>query len=128
MIVFISANRVKLETTALKINNHPFTDEIIDNVLKEAQEIYETEQAFVKSGRDLDEFEIDKSKLLQTMPDLELKFSRNESEQTNDQSQPRIMGVISQARHVNTIQKAIRNYKEKSADMVGGRSKACVIL
>ena len=105
----------------MRITSHPISQEIEDKLINEALEIYEREQAFIAMGKDLDDFEIDKSRLLKP---LETNESDNESISGDSRKGDRMYNVVRKAKGLKNVKDSIQSYKAKN----GQQSKACVIL
>ena len=120
-----SVNRVKLVFGALTILSHPMTDKVINKILSDAKEIIAQEKEILANGKDLDELQIDKSLLLRPLPQIE-----DETESSPEPKSARLASVVMQAKGVNSVQKAVKTYKEQRPDSSasGTKSKACLIL
>ncbi|XP_045196072.2 uncharacterized protein LOC123551303 [Mercenaria mercenaria] len=120
-------NRVKLEFSAVHITKHPISDELVDKLLSEAEEIYEREQEFLQANKnkDIDDFELDRSALLKPLPQQTDKNS-GESDKHVDKSEPKLRNVVMKAKGIDSVQKAVKNYRDNQ--QMGHHSKACVIL
>lgn len=116
-------NRVKLEFSALRINSHPFTEEMVDTLVSEAYELFEKEQTFLETtGKDIDDFDIDKESLLKPIQSPSSDATGNGS----DSGDPKLHNVVMKAKGMNYVKKAVQNYRENYTG--DNQSKACVIL
>ena len=118
--------------TALGITSHPLTDKVIEKILSDAREIIVQEKEALANGKDLDELNIDKSLLLRPLPAIVDETERTSesristsSDQISSQT-AKLAKVVVQAKGINSIQKAIKTYKEGRKDGTG--SRACTIL
>ena len=123
---------MKLVFTALGITSHPLTEKVIDKILTDAQEIIAQEVEALANGKDLDELNIDKSLLLRPLPQI-IDETENTSESQhsassdfNSSQNAKLAKVVVQAKGINSIQKAIKTYKEGKPNGTG--SRACSIL
>lgn len=119
--VFFSVDKVQLEFGALHTANDPISEDLVNELLKEAQDIYQREQEFLATGKDLDEFEIDSAILLKPLP----KYA-GEGQSMNGSINKKLDSVVLTTMRLNNVQKAVQNHRKKHAD--GTQSKACVIL
>lgn len=93
----------------------------MNELLQEAQDVYQREQDFLATGKDLDEFDIDSSMLLKPLPK-----QAGDGLEMNGSKDPKLHSVVLKTKGVKSVQKAMHNYREKYGD--GNQSKACVIL
>ena len=117
--------------TALGITSHPLTDKVIDKILSDAQVIIAQEKEALANGKDLDELNIDKSLLLRPLPAMDETERTSESRISassdyNSSQNAKLAKVVVQAKGINSIQKAIKTYKDGKNDGTG--SRACTIL
>lgn len=96
----------------------------MDKLLGEASDIYKKEQEHLASGKDIDDFEIDKQSLLKPLPKSADAAETNGN--AGPMEDPKLHNVVMKAKGLNNVQKAVQNYREKQA--AGNHSKACVIL
>ena len=128
-LLFISiftVNRVKLEFSAVHITKHPISDDLVEKLLSEAEEIYEREQEFLRTNKnkDIDDFEIDRSALLKPLP--QQTDPDKDPDKHVDKNDPKLRNVVMKAKGIDSFQKAVKNFRD--THQAGNHSKACVIL
>jgi hypothetical protein len=119
---------VKLEFSAVHITEHPISDELVENLLSEAEDIYEREQEFLRTNKnkDIDDFDIDRSALLKPLPQQTDKNSDGETDKHTEKNEPQLRNVVMKAKGVDSVQKAVKNYRNNR--QTDNQSKGCVIL